>query len=701
MPEVKFGTNDEPGFQLEPSKDLIAVRTHSRRSILGAGPVLTPAAAEVSDASLVVSFPEAGVEVYRISDTERSVDERKRGLRAAPDVQFAGSVLVRPGSDEPVLYTENIYIRFKEGLDPDVCEEIIREAGLTVKERLEYATNAYSVAAPEGTGQEVFAIALNLLKRDDVIYCHPELIERRVSRQIFPEQWHLKSTSLNGVTVNAHCNVEAAHAITRGAGITIAVIDDGVDVDHPEFSRVGKIVAPRDATLGTSDPRPKDTVPDRRFGENHGTACAGVACADGTDGASGVAPLARLMPIRLRNGLGSFREAEAFRWAADNGADIISCSWGPPDGSWWDNSTDSGVFQLPASTRDAIDYAVTQGRGGKGCLILFAAGNGNESVDKDGYASYEKVIAVAACNDRGKRSVYSDFGDAIWCAFPSSDFGHPPFNHPEPLTRGIWTIDRQGRFGYNPGSQQFGTADGNYANDFGGTSSSCPGAAGVAALVLSANRALRWNEVKDILRRACDPIDPSNGQYDADGHSKLYGYGRLNAGTAVTLAKQAVGRMILVNKLLNEPIPDLGSIEATLDITETVPAEKLAVSIQLDHTWTGDLVITVVPPAGVGNRPIVLHNRAGGSRKNIDMLYDPSNTPALKSFIGKACNGIWTVRVEDKASQDSGTLIQIGIQLFLPAANPLPGLAERGAEATSRSASKKKTATRRPRTKAT
>lgn len=324
MPHVNFGTKDEPGFELSESPDLIAVRTRSRRSVRGGGPVLPPSAAEVTDGTLVVAFPDAGVEVYRIPTAVRSLDDRKRTLRAIPDVQFAGSVLVRPQTNEPVLYTENIYIRFKEDLDPDDCEAIIRGAGLTVKERLDYATNAYLAAAPEGTGQKVFDIALGLLNRDDVMYCHPELIQERRRKQIFPQQWHLKVTTVNNVMVNAHANVEAAHAITRGAGITIAVIDDGVDIDHPEFGGSGKIIASWDATLQTGDPRPKDTTPNRRTGDNHGTACAGVACAGGVDGASGVAPLAKLMPIRLASGLGSIREAQAFRWAADNGADVIS-----------------------------------------------------------------------------------------------------------------------------------------------------------------------------------------------------------------------------------------------------------------------------------------------------------------------------------------------------------------------------------------
>ena len=314
--------------------------------------------------------------------------------------------MVDPPTQEPVLYTENLFVKFVDSADPQECAAVLRDAGLTIKEEVSYATNAYFVGAPEGTGQQVFDIAAGLLKRDDVEYCHPELIRRRARKGIFPEQWHLKKTTVSGLPVDAHANVEAAHEITRGEGITIAVIDDGVDIDHGEFT--GKVVAPRDATLQTNDPRPKDlfgTGPEN--GDNHGTACAGVACANGTIGASGVAPRARLMPIRLASGLGSQREADAFKWAADNGADVISCSWGPEDGRWW-NPNDpkhSQVFALPPSTRLALDFVTTQGRGGKGCVVLFAAGNGNETVDNDGYASYAKVIAVTACNDRGTRSV--------------------------------------------------------------------------------------------------------------------------------------------------------------------------------------------------------------------------------------------------------------------------------------------------------
>lgn len=673
MPKIHYGTKNEPAFELEQSDDLIAVRTRSGRSLTrSVGPVARPISGELSDSTLVVAYPEVGVEVYRIPSGRhiRSVSDRKSVLRASPDVLFAGGVLVDPVSKEPVLYTENIFIKFVDTADPDNCIAVIRKTGLTIKSQLDYATNAYFLEAPAGTGQQVFDIANELLKRDDVEFCHPELIRPRARKQIFPQQWHLTKTTIDGLTIDASANVAAAHEMTQGEGVTIAVIDDGIDIDHPEFSGSGKIIAPRDATLRIDDPRPKDTFGTGPDGDNHGTACAGVACANGIHGASGVAPKAKLIPIRLASGLGSLQEAEAFRWAADNGADVISCSWGPPDGDWWDKNdpTHRQKVALPASTRLAMDYATQKGRSGKGCVILFAAGNGNESVDNDGYASYEKVMAVTACNDRGTRSVYSDFGKAAWCAFPSSDFGHTPFNHPDPLTNGIWTTDRMGKAGYNPDEQGHTAGDSafSYTNSFGGTSSSCPGAAGVAALVLSINPGLKWLEVKELFKQACEKIDPQEGKYDSQGHSPKYGYGRLNARTAVELAKPKPKSEIIINRRFDAPIPDMQTVSFSLEIAETVPVESLTVSVDIRHTYIGDLVISLLPPAETGISTVTLYSRTGGATKNLKQTFDAITTPALSKFSGKQCNGVWALQIEDVAAQDFGTLVSFGLNLSFP-----------------------------------
>jgi len=676
MPNVKLGKKTEPGVELRRSDDLIAVRTRSTRSIME-GPVLRPEAAEVRDGEKVLEFPDAGVEVYRVPAEQKSLEARKRTLRLSPDIRFAGGVLVDDRTGEPVLYTENLFIKFLDDADPDECREVIRQAGLTVKEELSYATNAYFVSAPEGSGTQVFDIAERILARDDVEYCHPELVRRAARRAIFPQQWHLKSTTINGSLVNASARVDAAHATAEGEGVTIAVIDDGVDIDHVEFASGGKIVAPRDATQDTANPRPKFAS------ERHGTACAGVACADGVSGASGVAPKAKLMPIRLASALGSMQEARAFEWAATHGADVISCSWGPADGDWFDpnDPTHNANVPLPASTKLAIDFATEQGRGGKGCVVLFAAGNGRESVDNDGYASYERVIAVAACNDTGKRSVYSDFGNAILCAFPSSDFGHPPFEQPDPLTPGIWTTDRSGiSVGYNRGQAGQGDAAGNFTNSFGGTSSACPGAAGVVALMLSVNPNLTRQQVREILKKSCDRIDPQGGQYDAAGHSPFYGFGRLNAETAVRLARPAAQPGVLVSRQFNEFLPDLGTVTVTLDVAQTEALAALAVAVDIQHTFIGDLIVTLIPPAGLGAGEIVLHNRAGGSTKNLKKTYDAASTPALAMLAGKSANGTWSLRIKDAAAQDEGTLVSFGLDMKFAAPAPLaarPAVEER------------------------
>lgn len=521
-----LGGKNGKKYVLYESKDMVAVRTRNSRDLKNAV-ISEKGKKALKDFDLVLEFPEADISVFQAKDSVKDKlatrNRAKTALRKEPELRFAGKVLIDAESKTLVLYTENIFIKFHDKIKTAVCENILSEYNLKIKQKPGYARNAYFVSPPENTGLRVFELAEMLLGKEEVELCHPELIRKRSLKKIHPGQWHLKITSINKVMVNASVKADLAHKLSTGDGIIIALIDDGFDIDHPEFSRPGKVIHSRNVSYNSNDPRPEN------YYDNHGTACAGVAAAAGIK-ASGVAPGSVLMPVCLISNLGSMAEADAFKWASDHGADIISCSWGPEDGNWSDpddpvHRTEVG---LPDSTRLAIDYAVSHGRNGKGCIITFAAGNGNENCNFDGYASYEKVMAVSACNDTGKRCIYSDYGSSVWCAFPSSDFGYSPFNHPEPLTKGIYTTDRTGEAGYNP--------KGDYTDEFGGTSSSSPGVAGTAALILSVNPELTYNQVREIIKETSDKIDRPGGKYDSKGHSIYYGYGRVNTYKAVKKA---------------------------------------------------------------------------------------------------------------------------------------------------------------------
>ena len=533
MEEVNFGKKGGRSFFLKKSQDLLAVRSQAGKS-LAATLCCEKADQALGDGQLLLHIEDADVQVFKLPQ-DSDVSRCKALLRELPDVRFAGSVLVDPHTQEPVLYTENIFLKFVDLLPPTQCLVILDELGLTIKQQVPYAANAFFVQHKNCCGTDVCSFALELLKREDIDYCHPEMLRQGQRRAIHDNQWHLKKTTVTyHVQIDASANVEAAHDLAQGEGVVIAVIDDAFDIDHPEFAGFGKVVGAQnfDRRNARQGPRPKNDL------ERHGTAAAGVACANGEVGASGVAPRASLMPLKLTKPLGARAEADAFFWAADQGADIISCSWGPAEGHWADptDPRHTQVFSLAASTRLAIEYAATKGRNGKGCVIFFGAGNGNENVDNDGYSSHPMVIAVGACNDQNRRSAYSDYGKALWCCFPSGDQSHPdPKFQPAtstPQTRGIRTTDLSGKFAAPNNAA--------YTESFSGTSSACPGAAGVAALVLGVNPILDRESVRQILADCCDKIghadDGPLGQYDQCGHSHYYGYGRLNALRAVHLA---------------------------------------------------------------------------------------------------------------------------------------------------------------------
>src|SRR5262245_9683786 len=140
MPAVTYGGANGESLQLQVDPDLIAVRTRSRRS-LRAGPVPGPEAELLEGMDVVLAVPEAGVEVYRRREgTAAPIAEVKEALSSAPDTRFAGRVLVDEQTGEPVLYAENIFVKFRDDLSADDCRQILQNAGLTIKDEPGYAT---------------------------------------------------------------------------------------------------------------------------------------------------------------------------------------------------------------------------------------------------------------------------------------------------------------------------------------------------------------------------------------------------------------------------------------------------------------------------------------------------------------------------------------------------------------------------------
>lgn len=424
--------------------------------------------------------------------------------------------------DQSTLFiTDDLLVQFRADVTREQIDAALAAQGLSILEPLKYAPNGFHLRVNSADMQRnALSVANALFESGSCIFAHPDFLAYRKLQFIpndpsFTSQWHLKNTGQGGGTVGADVKAEQAWDITQGStSISVAVADTGIDWHHEDLEvtmdgGVAKIHDPRDVVHSDNDPFPQTVDADR----SHGTAASGVSIAYGNNnlGVSGIAPKCRLVPIQLyaeSTFTPNATEAAAFTWAADH-ADVMSNSWGP----------DNTGTLLPDATRTAMDYCATNGRGGKGTVIFFAAGNSNinnDTANNNTYASYSGVISVAASTNQDVKASYSSFGPSTSIAAPSNGG-----------TRSITTTDVTGAVGYSSG---------NYTSTFGGTSSACPLAAGVGALVLSANPNLTWRQVKMVLEQSADKIDPGFGAYDAQGKSLYYGYGRVNALRAVQLA---------------------------------------------------------------------------------------------------------------------------------------------------------------------
>ncbi|XGV98997.1 MAG: S8 family serine peptidase [Leptolyngbya sp. BL-A-14] len=622
--------------------------------------------------------------------TEIVVDPTQRDavmqqMRDANEVNYASHVYqLKDDPSSRVYLTDQITIQFAPSVTAETIAQMTASMGLQQIKPIVGVPNTFVFATTPSAQENPLKIANRLMQRSEVLTAEPNIVVRtqphyRPRDPIYPKQWHLNHNGGANLAPNSHISAEQAWDLTRGIrSVTIAIMDDSVDLTHPDFQGIGKIVAPRDFKENDFLPLPGD--PD----DNHGTSCAGVATAEENGvGAIGVAPGCALMPIRTTGFLDDQTIEDLFNWAVMKGASVISCSWGPA----------SVYFPLSLRQRAALTQAATTGRNGKGCVIVFAAGNANRptngTVNESGWPNnalsgptswlggftvHPDVITVAASTSLNRKAAYSNWGAEISVCAPSNnappgiglqDMGYvftPPQVNGALPGLGIVTTDRVGAAGYSQDD---------IAVDFGGTSSACPLVAGVAALVLSANPDLTASEVKQLLQQTADKIvDPNpdpqfgfrKGTYEAGGRSDWFGYGKVNAAKAVQAAVQrqamtaiAPSRQIQQQSTTSLDIPDnnpQGAI-STIQIADAGTVRSIQVSVAIDHSFLGDLQISLISPT---NQTVLLQSRNLGRSTRLQTTYTLQTTPLLRRFLNQPAQGSWKLRVVDAAEGDTGTL---------------------------------------------
>ena len=264
----------------------------------------------------------------------------------------------------------------------------------------------------------------------------------------------------------AQHNMESAWQNSSGAGVVIAIVDTGIDLDHPDLA--ARIVPGFDWVDGDDTPNDEN---------GHGTHVAGSAAAIGNNnvGVIGMAPEASIMPLKVLSaeGTGSTEHvAEAIVWAADNGAHVINLSLG--------GSSDllGRLFNKESPVNDAIIYADS-----KGVVVVAAAGN-----DDTFLVSYDQdtpVLVVNATNEFGEWARFSNFGDPRAVAAAGARILSTAPTYPT-------TIWPDGSEGYE---------------EISGTSMASPHVAGIAALLVGAGERSS-DDVRDtLISTASNPED--------------------------------------------------------------------------------------------------------------------------------------------------------------------------------------------------
>lgn len=443
-----------------------------------------------------------------------------------------------------------------------------------------------------------------------------------------------------------------------GAGVRVAVFDQGIDPSHPDLD--GNLLT----TLGRNASNLSIGGSPILSTDNHGTAVAGCIAAENNGaGVVGVAYGADLISIYQT---GSETDIpNAFNYAAN--FDILNNSWGfapqgyTPSWSHWaflDNFDDPAF----AAAGIALGNLALQGRGGLGTIVVQSAGNSYEFGDDTNLHNFQNsqfIITVAATDYFGNVTSYSSPGASILVSAPGGGGSDDASN--------IFTTDRVGSNGYDQSDY----------NSIRGTSFSAPIVSGVVALMLEANPNLGYRDVQEILAYSARLISPIQNDWEYNGANNWnggglhydsgvhnLGFGLVDALAAVRLAETWGSAHTFTNiasvsatSTPNLAIPDF-SIFGTSDsvsVTQSIDVERVEATINITHTYVGDLAIRLTSPSGTESwllwRPQQNPLSAFGTDQNdIHFTFD-----TVLDW-GEGSIGTWTLSVFDLAGVDIGKL---------------------------------------------
>jgi hypothetical protein len=410
--------------------------------------------------------------------------------------------------------------------------------GFVAHEQSSYDSRLY--IATYATPTIALLAANQLYSLPYTIFSHPNFMIPKDFRNnntspepYYSSQWHLENTGQTDGEAGADVKINGAWNMTKGdQSIVVAVLDAGFQTEHPDMvgawtTNSGEIPGNNkdddqngyiDDVRGWSFFNKSPDANEGSYSE-HGVSVAGLTAGrENGAGIIGTCPECSVLPVVVSWNVED--DAEAFHYANNLGADIITNSWGYPVGT---PRTD--VIE------DAIRHVAATGRGGKGSIILFAMNNIDQDDckgDSPDISSLESVIAVSGSSDQDKKVRSTAWGDCMEFLSPTYESGRAH----------ITTTDLMGSKGYNNDRSKTDLPNKDYTNSFGGTSAATPISAGIFGLMLSVNPDLTRDEALSIVLSTADKIDPANANYGrTTGFSQKYGYGRINGEKAVRAAQ--------------------------------------------------------------------------------------------------------------------------------------------------------------------